>query len=328
MAVNKVEVGGEVKLDLTQDTVTPETLLSGVTAHNAAGERLTGTAFPNLDKAILMDTLYSPLPLLNTTWSFAYGNERFVAINYGVTALYSDDGLSWLRSDNGIINNSSGDAVCFSNGAFFAVDPFAKKLYRSETGESWSLVSENCPIRNFLCANSPVLIGNENKSNNANVLYSEDGTVWGTLPIATNALVAYGNGKYIALNGVRGNTVQGWRSSDGKTWTSFTLAPSGFTNISYYGICSATANSLLPGMHLRPCLQMAYPGSLTIQNSAMLIVRSSGMGSFIASLVRPKRTRLKRDLDGQSIPQFRSIRYIVRSLGQIGFYYRHHPTHL
>ena len=44
MAVNKVEVNGETKLDLTQDTVTPETLLAGTTAHNAAGEPITGTA--------------------------------------------------------------------------------------------------------------------------------------------------------------------------------------------------------------------------------------------------------------------------------------------
>ena len=43
MAVNKVEINGETKLDLTQDTVTPESLLFGVTAHNAAGERISGT---------------------------------------------------------------------------------------------------------------------------------------------------------------------------------------------------------------------------------------------------------------------------------------------
>lgn len=42
MAVNKVEVNGETKLDLTQDTVTPENLLSGVTAHNAAGNQIVG----------------------------------------------------------------------------------------------------------------------------------------------------------------------------------------------------------------------------------------------------------------------------------------------
>lgn len=42
MAVNKVEVNGEVKLDLTQDTVTEDTLLQGVTAHDAAGNPVEG----------------------------------------------------------------------------------------------------------------------------------------------------------------------------------------------------------------------------------------------------------------------------------------------
>lgn len=42
MAVNKVEVNGEVKLDLTQDTVTEDTLLQGATAHDAAGNIIEG----------------------------------------------------------------------------------------------------------------------------------------------------------------------------------------------------------------------------------------------------------------------------------------------
>ena len=46
MAVNKVAVNGAVQLDLTADTVTPETLLKGATAHNAAGELITGTYEP------------------------------------------------------------------------------------------------------------------------------------------------------------------------------------------------------------------------------------------------------------------------------------------
>ena len=46
MAVNKVEVNGETKLDLTQDTVNPENLLSGATAHNAAGEQISGAVAP------------------------------------------------------------------------------------------------------------------------------------------------------------------------------------------------------------------------------------------------------------------------------------------
>lgn len=43
MAVNKVSINGMTVLDLTADTVTPETLSVGVTAHNAAGELITGT---------------------------------------------------------------------------------------------------------------------------------------------------------------------------------------------------------------------------------------------------------------------------------------------
>lgn len=44
MAINKVIYQGDVLVDLTQDTVTPETLLEGVTAHAQNGEIITGTA--------------------------------------------------------------------------------------------------------------------------------------------------------------------------------------------------------------------------------------------------------------------------------------------
>lgn len=42
MGVSKVIIDDEVKLDLTADTVTSESLLKGVTAHNAAGEPVAG----------------------------------------------------------------------------------------------------------------------------------------------------------------------------------------------------------------------------------------------------------------------------------------------
>ena len=50
MAVNKVvyntENGAEVLIDLTNDSVTPETLAEGVTAHDASGALIVGTAKP------------------------------------------------------------------------------------------------------------------------------------------------------------------------------------------------------------------------------------------------------------------------------------------
>ena len=44
--VNKVDLNGVTVLDLTSDTVSPETLLLGTTAHNAKGEIITGTLVP------------------------------------------------------------------------------------------------------------------------------------------------------------------------------------------------------------------------------------------------------------------------------------------
>lgn len=42
MSVNKVEINGQTVLDLTKDSVTPDAMLESVTAHNAAGEPISG----------------------------------------------------------------------------------------------------------------------------------------------------------------------------------------------------------------------------------------------------------------------------------------------
>lgn len=43
MAINKFVLGNEVKFDLTADTVEPEKLLKGYTAHDKSGKAITGT---------------------------------------------------------------------------------------------------------------------------------------------------------------------------------------------------------------------------------------------------------------------------------------------
>lgn len=43
MAINKVEYGGNTLIDLTSDSVSTESLLSGVTAHDASGNKITGS---------------------------------------------------------------------------------------------------------------------------------------------------------------------------------------------------------------------------------------------------------------------------------------------
>ena len=48
MAVNKVEYGGNTLIDLTEDSVTPQTLILGATAHNRAGEKIDGEFDPSI----------------------------------------------------------------------------------------------------------------------------------------------------------------------------------------------------------------------------------------------------------------------------------------
>ena len=44
MAINRVDYGDETLIDLTQDTVTPQTLAAGYTAHGADGNLIQGQA--------------------------------------------------------------------------------------------------------------------------------------------------------------------------------------------------------------------------------------------------------------------------------------------
>lgn len=66
MAVNKVEINGEVKLDLTEDNVTPKTLLAGYRAHDKSGQVIYGTA--SLKGVLLADNveLQDGLLIFNT----------------------------------------------------------------------------------------------------------------------------------------------------------------------------------------------------------------------------------------------------------------------
>lgn len=49
--INKVVIGGEAKLDLTGDTVTPATLAKGATAHDKSGAPITGTSTKDVDSS-------------------------------------------------------------------------------------------------------------------------------------------------------------------------------------------------------------------------------------------------------------------------------------
>ena len=63
MAINKIIYGGNTLIDLTGDTVTPEQLAEGVTAHDKSGAKITGTNTYDSDTqdatAAVAEILYS-----------------------------------------------------------------------------------------------------------------------------------------------------------------------------------------------------------------------------------------------------------------------------
>lgn len=116
MAVNKVDINGSTVLDLTSDTVTPETLTLGATAHNAAGEQITGTYTAPVTSvngqtgAVEIKSTTVTATLLASSWDTSEDHPKYTLSVSGVTADSnqevlppvnpSDDVLEALQSAN------------------------------------------------------------------------------------------------------------------------------------------------------------------------------------------------------------------------------------
>lgn len=70
MAINKVVFGSKTLIDLTGDTVTADKLLSGITAHDKAGEVITGSCTYDADT---QDATASVSEILATKTAYARG---------------------------------------------------------------------------------------------------------------------------------------------------------------------------------------------------------------------------------------------------------------
>ena len=57
MAYNKISYGGDTLIDLTEDTVTPDKLLVGYTAHDKTGNSIVGTAAGEVGQIVTLDEL-------------------------------------------------------------------------------------------------------------------------------------------------------------------------------------------------------------------------------------------------------------------------------
>ena len=83
MGNSKINFGDETLIDLTGDSVTPEAMLAGVTAHNAAGDPIDGTLVPGDMKTAVYD------PQGKAQDIFAYADEKAGAAMDAATAAAS-----------------------------------------------------------------------------------------------------------------------------------------------------------------------------------------------------------------------------------------------
>lgn len=72
MGRSKIVYGGQVLIDLTADTVKPEQLLEGVTAHGADGEKITGTCTFDADTS---DATATAAEILANKTAYNKGNK-------------------------------------------------------------------------------------------------------------------------------------------------------------------------------------------------------------------------------------------------------------
>lgn len=141
MANNKVQLSdGTTLMDLTQDTVTPQTLLSGATAHNAAGEQIVGAAtagggitnFPTIEE---VRANWSSITITGTS-------ENCIPIGSGVVLCFVS-GYS-----------NSGDE--FVNGTLFIkIDPtmeefYLDSLYNIDGAELYTCEMHTVPSENYV----------------------------------------------------------------------------------------------------------------------------------------------------------------------------------
>lgn len=101
--VNHVVVNGKTIVDLREDSVTPENLGEGVTAHNAAGEQIVGTGKPVFYVTVsgAGDDLTADKTLAEITTAYNAGNTvvaRQSTAFYALTYI-SDAGAEFTRSD-------------------------------------------------------------------------------------------------------------------------------------------------------------------------------------------------------------------------------------
>lgn len=94
MSVNKVQLAnGETIIDISDSTVTPETLAEGVTAHDASGQKITGKMVQGGGKTVQTDWNQTDETALDFLKNKPFGEVSGDVLIDGEMEFFSEDGL-------------------------------------------------------------------------------------------------------------------------------------------------------------------------------------------------------------------------------------------
>lgn len=120
MSVNKVQLAnGETIIDISESTVTPETLAEGVTAHDASGQKITGKMVPGGGTFVQTDWNQTDETAADFIKNKPFGNAVIVDIvpETEVTGVYSD-GIYQVDIDTAFSGNDETLVITFDGVAY------------------------------------------------------------------------------------------------------------------------------------------------------------------------------------------------------------------
>jgi hypothetical protein len=126
--VSKVVLGDQTLIDISGDTVTPETLAEGATAHNSAGEEITGT-MKNLSEVDASKVIFDQ----EVTTGYAVGNIKLtngkgILAEKGATLLQVMKNI-WTKANPPTVEQPSVTVSISMSGSYEAGYPISQRTY-------------------------------------------------------------------------------------------------------------------------------------------------------------------------------------------------------
>jgi len=154
--------------------------------------------------------------------SVCYGNGQFVAVSSSTDGMTSPDGINWTTRT---LQNKIWQSVVYGDGLYVAVGGSvdANQVQTSPDGITWTLRATPIVAGTTLTKvefGAGIFVAIDG---GGTVVTSDDGITWASntaLAAFDDAVIGYGGGKFIALNGLPVSVTNGVAiSSDGINWT-------------------------------------------------------------------------------------------------------------